>query len=223
LFLIKTESDGSITLRQAPTTSQPAADVFKGIFTLTNDSDGSFKLRSHESSSKPNIDNLYFLSTYPDGDMKLTPYGTSRKRSIGQISTALEPTPVGQSISEIPVNEISGAVKFTPEVPSTITNHVTEIPLKDDSVPELTSKLTVSEIIVEDKPLPSAPLTNEALNGKLPQTDGQTYSLERSGPAKIAVILKFSLGSSQYATMALRELMKAGGVKTYIPEFTSGN
>jgi tRNA pseudouridine13 synthase len=224
LFLIKTESDGSITLRQAPTTNQPAADVFRGIFTLTNNSDGSFNLRPHESSSEANIDNLYVLSTYPDGEMKLTPYGTSRKRSIEKILTALEHTPVGQSISETPDNEISEAVEFTPEVPSTITTYVSEIPLKDDSAPELTSKLAVSEIIVEDKPLPSAPLTNEALNGELPQTDGQTDALlERSGPAKIAVILKFSLGSSQYATMALRELMKAGGVKTYIPEFTSGN
>lgn len=39
-------------------------------------------------------------------------------------------------------------------------------------------------------------------------------------PAKIAVIVDFSLGSSQYATMALRELMKAGNVKTYKPEFS---
>lgn len=40
--------------------------------------------------------------------------------------------------------------------------------------------------------------------------------------SKIAVILKLQLGSSQYATMALRELMKLGGVKTYKPDFGGG-
>ncbi|EDU43379.1 conserved hypothetical protein [Pyrenophora tritici-repentis Pt-1C-BFP] len=39
---------------------------------------------------------------------------------------------------------------------------------------------------------------------------------------KIAVVLKLQLASSQYATMALRELMKAGGVKAYKPDFMGG-
>jgi tRNA pseudouridine13 synthase len=39
---------------------------------------------------------------------------------------------------------------------------------------------------------------------------------------KIAVVLKLQLASSQYATMALRELMKAGGVKAFRPEFMGG-
>lgn len=39
---------------------------------------------------------------------------------------------------------------------------------------------------------------------------------------KIAVIIKMQLGSSQYATMALRELLKAGGLKTYKADFSGG-
>lgn len=39
---------------------------------------------------------------------------------------------------------------------------------------------------------------------------------------KIAVILKLQLGSSQYATMALRELMKHGGARAYKPDFGGG-
>lgn len=39
---------------------------------------------------------------------------------------------------------------------------------------------------------------------------------------KIAVVLKFTLGTSQYATMALRELMGVTGVKTYKPDFSGG-
>jgi hypothetical protein len=37
-------------------------------------------------------------------------------------------------------------------------------------------------------------------------------------PKKIAVVVKFQLSSSQYATMALRELM-SGGVQTYQADF----
>jgi tRNA pseudouridine13 synthase len=39
---------------------------------------------------------------------------------------------------------------------------------------------------------------------------------------KIAVVITLQLASSQYATMALRELMKAGGVKAYKPQFMGG-
>ncbi|KAA8573068.1 hypothetical protein EYC84_003601 [Monilinia fructicola] len=45
---------------------------------------------------------------------------------------------------------------------------------------------------------------------------------EETRPARLAVIVKFGLGSSMYATMALRELMQQGGVQVYQPDFSSG-
>ncbi|RDW70150.1 hypothetical protein BP5796_08547 [Coleophoma crateriformis] len=51
---------------------------------------------------------------------------------------------------------------------------------------------------------------------------GEPVDAEDMASAKIGVIVKFALGSSQYATMALRELMKVGGVKTYKPDFSGG-
>ncbi|PGH21465.1 hypothetical protein AJ80_03256 [Polytolypa hystricis UAMH7299] len=60
--------------------------------------------------------------------------------------------------------------------------------------------------------------------------DGDEMEIEKEGGGggeegkgdKVAVIIKLQLGSSQYATMALRELMKTGGVKTYKPDFGGG-
>ncbi|KAH7128394.1 pseudouridine synthase-like protein TruD/Pus7 [Dendryphion nanum] len=45
---------------------------------------------------------------------------------------------------------------------------------------------------------------------------------ESNANKKIAVVLKLQLASSQYATVALRELMKAGGVKAFQPQFMGG-
>jgi tRNA pseudouridine13 synthase len=60
---------------------------------------------------------------------------------------------------------------------------------------------------------------NAKVQGDVVMDEGEEKEEEVS---KLAVVLKLQLASSQYATMALRELMKAGGVKAYKPEFLGG-
>lgn len=57
-----------------------------------------------------------------------------------------------------------------------------------------------------------------------PPPDGQPGAVveEAAAPKKLAVVLKLQLGSSQYATMALRELMKSGGVRTFKMDYGGG-
>ncbi|OOF95229.1 hypothetical protein ASPCADRAFT_207705 [Aspergillus carbonarius ITEM 5010] len=58
----------------------------------------------------------------------------------------------------------------------------------------------------------------EKLQGKT-ETPAETQSSDAQD--KVAIVLKFQLGSSQYATMALRELSR-GKVKAYQPDFGKG-
>ena len=59
-------------------------------------------------------------------------------------------------------------------------------------------------------------------NGHNPESKVKEDPESGDTSSKTAVVLKLQLGSSQYATMALRELMKLGGVKTYKPDFGGG-
>ena len=62
----------------------------------------------------------------------------------------------------------------------------------------------------------------EGVEAKIGEKRPLDQQPEEEKKEKIAVIVKLQLGSSQYATMALRELMKEGGVVTYKPDFSSG-
>ncbi|KAL6720511.1 multisubstrate pseudouridine synthase 7 [Lecanora helva] len=66
----------------------------------------------------------------------------------------------------------------------------------------------------------------EANQEVLSPSDSDSGGVSLNGGAhpdfKIAVVLKLQLGSSQYATMALRELMKLGGARTWKPELGTG-
>jgi tRNA pseudouridine13 synthase len=63
-------------------------------------------------------------------------------------------------------------------------------------------------------------------NGEAVKEEGSEVQQEgqeaQASQKKIAVTLTLQLASSQYATMALRELMKAGGVQAFKPEFMGG-
>lgn len=61
----------------------------------------------------------------------------------------------------------------------------------------------------------------DGATGGVQNGSGDVETEDESGK-KLAVVLKLQLGSSQYATVALRELMKAGGVRPYQPEYVGG-
>jgi tRNA pseudouridine13 synthase len=61
--------------------------------------------------------------------------------------------------------------------------------------------------------------TTAATNRGSASTENPIDPASEVGEEKIAVIMRLQLGSSQYATMALRELMKSGGMKSYKADF----
>lgn len=79
---------------------------------------------------------------------------------------------------------------------------------------------TTTEPNVESKDDPVKEI-NVATSREAETKTATRSTLDSDHPRKVALILKFQLGSSQYATMALRELSH-GGITAYKPDFSGG-
>ena len=75
-------------------------------------------------------------------------------------------------------------------------------------------KDTTDEVAKADDPKKDEDTAMEGIDKKVPESEEQAKK-------KLAVILKFQLGTSMYATVALRELSR-GGIASYKPEFSGG-
>ncbi|ESZ99329.1 hypothetical protein SBOR_0291 [Sclerotinia borealis F-4128] len=68
----------------------------------------------------------------------------------------------------------------------------------------------------------SEPVEPSSIDTEMADAPATEEVAEETRSARLAVVVKFGLGSSMYATMALRELMQQGGVQVYQPDFSSG-
>lgn len=132
---------------------------------------------------------------------KATDNAVKEKTSNASFTSTVDPDEGGATLNAAPAGALNGGIEDT-EMSG----------IKRESGVEETSSLKRNiKDISEGNPVSAE---NE---------DSKEHLSENASQPKIAVVVKFALGSSQYATMALRELMKLGGVKTYKPEFTNAS
>lgn len=150
--------------------------------------------------------------------------------------------PIEETFKQTSVEQSSGRRQIVGNTKSMIDKNGEEIPIVNSSEAEKSVEAPVAEANgVNLNPQPatesSMPLmtseTTPALSNSIApsnEVDADTSSISIDADttggvaleSRIAVIFKFALGSSTYATMALRELMKAGGVTQYKPDFSLG-
>lgn len=153
---------------------------------------------------------------------------TSKDEEMPDV-TPIEPS---ESIVATTVEEKVASAPSTPKKSAGVTSEPQKV---EEELPAASSTPKVAEVApaaaetveepakVDDK-IADAPPSPKSEH-KATETESSESTSSGGGVLlnpKIAVVMKFALGTSQYATMALRELMKAGGVKTYKPDYSSG-